>query len=401
MRSAVLPCSVATRLAGFSLVLRSVVCLLIPGVLPSVGGAETPKVADPSEVASADSWPSFRGTPTLSAVSAATLPDRPKLRWTFKTQGPIKSTAAIVGGVVYVGSEDGKVYALRLADGTKLWEFTADGPVVSSPLVLDGRVYVGSAGTNLFALDAAKGTEVWRYGTEGELKSSATWFRAPRGDGNWLVIGGYDNRLHCVDAATGKSNWVYETSNFVNGAPAVSGGLTAFGGCDAMVHVLNVTDGTQTREIEAGAYIIGSAAVLGGVAYVGHYENEFVAIDLKGGAVQWRYRDRNFPYGGSPAVTRDRVIFGGRDKRLHCVDRMTGKQVWVFATRGKVESSPVVAGPRVLVGSDDGRVYLLSLADGSEVWNQEIGQPIQSSPSVVDGHFVIGAEDGVVYGFGR
>lgn len=353
------------------------------------------------EVAPKNAWPSFRGTPTLSAVSEATVPDRPKVAWTFKTGGPVKSTAAIVGGVVYIGSEDEKVYALKLADGSKMWEFKADGPVVSSPLVLNGKVYVGSAGTNLLALDAAKGTEIWRYGTEGEVKSSATWFHAPRGEATWLVIGGYDNRLHCVDAATGKTNWVYETSNFVNGAPAVGDGLTAFGGCDALVHVLNVADGTQTKEIEAGAYIIGSAAVLGGVAYVGHYENEFIAVDLKAGSMKWRYRDRNFPYGGSPAVTKDRVLFGGRDKRLHCVDRESGKQVWTFATRGKVESSPVVASDRVVVGSDDGRVYVVKLADGQEVWNHEIGQPIQGAPAVVDGHVVIGAEDGVVYCFGR
>ncbi len=363
--------------------------------------ATTPSPAATPERAPANAWPSFRGTPSLSAVSAAKLPDALTLKWSFKTGGPVKSTAAIVDGTVFIGSDDEKVYALRLADGRKVWEFKTDGPVLSSPLVLGGRVYVGSAGTNLFALDAATGREVWRYGLEGEVKSSAGWFKSPRGDATWLVIGGYDNRLHCVEAATGISNWVYETSNYVNGAPAVADGLTAFGGCDAIVHVLKLADGTQVKEIEAGAYIVGSAAVVDGVAYVGHYENEFLAVDLRRGEVLWRYRDRNFPYGGSPAVTADRVLFGGRDKRLHCVDRATGKQVWAFATRGKVESSPVVAGDRVAVGSDDGRVYLVGLADGTERWSYEIGQPVQGSPAVVEDHLVIGADDGVVYCFGR
>lgn len=367
------------------------------GVLFAAGAS----AAEPVESAPKDAWPSFRGTRTLNAVTAARLPDAPTVKWTFKTGGPVKSTAAVAGGTVWIGSEDEKVYALRLADGTKLWEHKTDGLVVSSPLFLDGRIYVGTAGTNLLALDAAKGTEVWRYGTEGEVKSSANWFKSPRGDATWLVIGGYDNRLHCVDAATGKSNWVYETGNFVNGAPAVGDGLTAFGGCDEIVHVLNLADGRMAKEIEAGAPIIGSAAVVDGVAYLGHYKDEFIAVDLRKGAVKWRYHDRNFPYGGSPAVTRDRVLFGGRDKRLHCVDRETGKAVWTFATRGKVESSPVVAGDRVVVGSDDGRVYVVNLADGTEVWSHEIGQPVQGSPAVVDGHLVIGAEDGTVYCYGR
>ncbi|MCC6234113.1 MAG: PQQ-binding-like beta-propeller repeat protein [Verrucomicrobiales bacterium] len=352
------------------------------------------------ETAPADRWPSFRGTPSLAAVSAAHLPDRPTLKWSFKTGGPVKSTAAIVDGTAYVGSEDGKVYALSLADGAKKWEFTADGPVVSSPLIHQGSVYIGSAGTNFFALDAQTGRERWRYGADAEFKSSASVFHPPGSKATWLVIGGYDNRLHCVDAANGRTNWLYETGNYVNGAPAIGGGLTAFGGCDAIVHVVNLANGSKAREVEAGAYIIGSAAVVEGVAYVGHYENEFLAIDLQKGEILWRYRDRAFPYGGSPAVTRDRVLFGSRDKRLHCVERATGKVVWTFATRGKLESSPVVATDRVVVGSDDGRVYLLSLPDGKELWNYEIGQPVQASPAVVQGHFLIGAEDGVIYAFG-
>ncbi len=354
-----------------------------------------------SNPAPRNEWPSFRGTPSLNATSAARLPDSLSVKWTVKTGGPVKSAPAIVGGIVYFGSEDATIRAVRLSDGSEVWSRKTDGPVVSSPLFLEGRVFVGTAGTNLLALDAAKGTEVWRYGTDGEVKSSPSYFKSPRGDANWLVIGGYDNRLHCVDAATGKSNWVFETGNFVNGAPAVGDGITAFGGCDAMIHVLNLADGTKAKEIEAGAYIIGSVAVVDGVGYVGHYENEFLAVDLKKGEMKWRYHDRNFPYGGSPAVTQDRVLFGGRDKRLHCVDRESGKQVWTFATRGKVESSPVVAGDRVVVGSDDGRVYVVNLADGKEVWNHEIGQAVQGSPAVVDGHIVIGAEDGVLYCFGK
>jgi outer membrane protein assembly factor BamB len=357
------------------------------------------QAADPEPTAPPNAWPMYRGTPSLNGVSAARLPANLQLKWSVKTAGPIKGAAAIVEGVVYVGSDDGKVRALKLADGSPVWEFAADGPVVSSPLVTDGRVYIGSAGTKLYALNAKTGAPVWTYGTEGEIKSSPTPFRSPNGQETWLVIGGYDNRLHCVSAVTGKTNWTYETANFINGAPAVGDGVTAFGGCDEIVHVISLADGSKAREIEAGAYIIGSAAVLGSVAYVGHYKNEFLAVDLKKGEVLWRYRDRNFPYGASPAVTRDRVLFGGRDKRLHAVNRANGEQAWVFATRGSVESSPVVASDQVVFGSDDGRVYMVSLADGTERWNYEIGQPVQSSAAVVDGHLVIGADDGVIYCF--
>src|SRR6185436_17104553 len=69
-------------------------------------------------------------------------------------------------------------------------------------------------------------------------------------------------------------------------------------------------------------------------------------------SVVWRFRDRGFPYFSSPAVTKDKVVFGGRDKQLHCVRTDDGKPLWAFPTRGKVDSSPVVAGDKVVVGSD-------------------------------------------------
>ncbi|MEK7839849.1 MAG: DUF1207 domain-containing protein, partial [Pseudomonadota bacterium] len=36
------------------------------------------------ERAAKDAWPSFRGTPSLSAVTLARVPDQPVLRWQFK-----------------------------------------------------------------------------------------------------------------------------------------------------------------------------------------------------------------------------------------------------------------------------------------------------------------------------
>lgn len=349
----------------------------------------------------ATDWPMFRGNPQLTGVTDAKVPAKPVLKWTFKTGDAVKSSPAVVGGKVYFGSLDASVYAVNLADGKKLWSFVTDGPVESSPLVLDGRLFIGTGNTNVYSLDLATGARVWSHGLEDKILSSPNWTLAADGKTKHLLVGGYDFRLYSFEALTGKTNWAYETGNYINGTPAVGGGLTAFGGCDALIHVVNVVNGTKEKEIEAGAYIAASGALVDGHLYVGHYENAFLSINLKEGRIAWTYRDRNFPYMSSPAVTRDRVIFGGRDKRLHCVNRATGEPVWTFATRGKVDSSPVVAGDQVIVGSDDGRLYMVSLADGKELWSYEIGQPVQSSPAVVDGHILVGCDDGSVYCFGE
>ena len=101
-----------------------------------------------------------------------------------------------------------------------------------------------------------------------------------------------------------------------------------------------------------------------------------------------------------PGIGGDRVVFGGRDKKLHCLRRDDGSVLWTFPTRRKVDGSPVICGDKVVFGSGDGRLYLLRLSDGSELWRYDIGRPVFSSPAVVDSVVVVGASDGRVYAFG-
>jgi len=60
---------------------------------------------------------------------------------------------AISGGIAYVGSDDGNVYALMLDRFSKVKLLNIDS-VWSSPTVSDGVVYVGSNDGNVYALDS-------------------------------------------------------------------------------------------------------------------------------------------------------------------------------------------------------------------------------------------------------
>jgi len=53
--------------------------------------------------------------------------------------------------VVYVGSLDNLLYALDARTGTKLWNFATWSGITTSPVVANGMVYVGSNGGKLYA----------------------------------------------------------------------------------------------------------------------------------------------------------------------------------------------------------------------------------------------------------
>jgi outer membrane protein assembly factor BamB len=122
-------------------------------------------------------------------------------------------------------------------------------------------------------------------------------------------------------------------------------------------------------------------------------------MDLNKGELKWRYRSANFPYFSSPAFTDEHVIVGGRDRKLHCLNRKDGEPVWVFRTRGKVDSSPVICDGKVVVGSEDGRLYVVDYKTGEAIWSFEIGEALTASPAIASGWILIGSEDGSLYAF--
>jgi outer membrane protein assembly factor BamB len=344
-----------------------------------------------------DAWPMFRGSPALAGVSATSLPTPLRLRWSYQAKDAIESSAAIADGVVYVGSMDGSLYAIALATGVLRWQYQTKSQVgESSPLVHGGLVYVGDLDGVFHAVDVSTGKARWTFKTDGEIKSS------PNVAGDQIYFGSYDQHLYCLSAATGTLIWKYRTEGPVHGTPAIDKGTVYISGCDETFRAIDAGSGKQVYELPLGAYAGASAAVRDAGAYVGTFGNEVLGIDLVRRATRWTYRHktRSFPFYSSAALSADRVVLGGRDKLVHCLNSSTGKAAWTFLTKARVESSPVMVGNRVFVGSNDGVLYELDLASGRKTWEFTAGAPLSASPAAAQGALVIGSQDGVLYCFG-
>jgi outer membrane protein assembly factor BamB len=217
-----------------------------------------------------------------------------------------------------------------------------------------------------------------------------------------VIIGSYDTHLYGLDARTGALRWKLQTKGQVHATPAVQGDTLFLAGCDNLFRAVRIADGRQLYEIPTGAYTGASPVVDGDRAYVGTFEYDVIALDLKTRKVLWRYnnKERQFPFYSSAALAGSRVILGGRDRLVHAIDAASGKAAWTFQTRARVDSSPAVAGNRVFVGSGDNRFYVLDAATGAKVWEFDTGSGITSSPAISAGRVVVTSTDGVVYCFG-
>src|ERR687898_941508 len=179
-----------------------------------------------------NSWPQFRGSAALTGISCTTVAPAPKLAWAWEGGEAFDSSAAIVDGVVYVGTFIGDligvVHAVNIADGKPIWTFKTQSEVKSSPVVI----------------------------------------------GDTLVIGSYDGNLYGLDAATGKPVWTYKTENYVHGTPSIVNGVAHFAGCDEVFHAVDVKTGKERLSTSATAYTGASVALVNNVAYFGTFDNQ-------------------------------------------------------------------------------------------------------------------------------
>jgi len=65
--------------------------------------------------------------------------------------------------MIYVGSDDGSVYAINATTGAKIWSYATGSPVPSSPAGANNLVYAGNTGGTLYALKASTGKKAWGY----------------------------------------------------------------------------------------------------------------------------------------------------------------------------------------------------------------------------------------------
>ncbi|MGQ4807428.1 Outer membrane protein assembly factor BamB [Candidatus Entotheonellaceae bacterium PAL068K] len=308
--------------------------------------------------------------------------------WVYQSGWPSSSTPAVAGDFVIFALRPGRVTALNRRTGAWRWTTNLQHPILAltSPVVGHGSVYIGSADGKLYALDAATGRQRWAFATEDWIISTAAY------TGESVIVASQDSRMYVVGADTGRQRFVYPTGwgRHLGASPAIQGDRAYFGSSGGRVSAMAWQNTTYPWErtilfwqsrlylwrmiktppeqkgrvwsARVGGDVTHPPAIAHHTVYVTTIQGKVVALDTAAGAIRWG-ADLDVEITAAPTVAGDTVLIGTKDGVVVALDAYTGETLWAFKTHGQITGSPIVAGDTMYVVSHDGRLYAVTRSE--------------------------------------
>ena len=178
----------------------------------------------------------FKDRTVYALQLAESAAERPDQAWTFaEAGGQYVGSGTVSNDLFIIGNGDGKVYALRLDDGTLAWSFATRDRVWATPLVVEDTVYIGSLDHFLYALDVETGEERWKLELEGAIGATHVYLEGQ------LWVGDFASTLYRIDPESQSVTWTFEADSWVWATPLANGNTLYFQDVSGHVYALDAS----------------------------------------------------------------------------------------------------------------------------------------------------------------
>jgi outer membrane protein assembly factor BamB len=237
----------------------------------------------------AGDWATYRGGNARTDDSQVAIPDGVQLQWTTEvSRGTLPTAPVTSAGLVFVADRSGAVRALD-SSGNIIWTAYTAGPIYYPPTVAHDRIYVGSADGRVYALAAHDGRFLWSY----RVGPKDYWIHIyERLVSAWPVAGGVVVDGDTVYAAAGITH--YDGTHVV-ALDAITGELKTS----------NSTSGTLEQEVNNGISMQGNLTIVdgelrflaGGVYETARYDLQTLeCLNTPKAQVTSQFRTAFYPY---------------------------------------------------------------------------------------------------------
>lgn len=323
-------------------------------------------------VASADSQ-MYRGSTALTGYfnDPITVPLALDWRYTTTYFGHNPSSPAVVGDTVYFASGS-RVYAVSATSGALRWKYPVDQPlsttIHTSPAYADGIVYIGADDGRLYALNANTGKDVWRFDTRSTISVS------PTVDEGVVYFGSGDGRIWALDAKTGNplSAWKngFKVLDDISGAAAVANGMVYAVSLDQVLHAIGAVTARERWSYRLQGSVLHMAPIVSGdFLFIANGSN-VTSLYARNGLMRWQ-RNLGTDVSCNPAVDDDSLYVADIDNNVRALDLRFGRDKWKTPAKlpFDIVAPPSVAGNVVFVATTLGGVYALDKNTGAVKWS--------------------------------
>ena len=348
-------------------------------------------------------WPLFRGDAGLSGYTKTTIPEKPVLLWSYKSDSRTASSPVIYDNVTYWSDKRGRVFGVDY-DGNLIFDYSFATAVEAIPMVHDSVLYVGRIDGILSALSLTKKDTLWNFETMGQISASPN-IGVINGI-EAVVFGSYDNYLYCLDKQTGQELNRFESDYYINGAAALWKNYIISGGCDACLKIIDVITGAVTDSLYLDTYIPASPAIRDNHCYIADHSGNVYEIVIDAGKIARQQKiveakDDEGTFVSVPALSDEILYIISDDRNLYAINRNDGSIRWKYLQKGNSgESSPLVCGNKIISCTKSGIVSILNASNGDLLWEYDTGEQITASPAVIKGRFYILTVKGTLFCFG-
>jgi outer membrane protein assembly factor BamB len=316
------------------------------------------------------------------------------------------SGGAVSGGKLYIGSREGRLVVVNLADESPLFteaikaasspglfgcspatggcgSSSSGVPIYGNPVVSDNLVYIAGYNGKIYAYTADTLAARWVYPRESYLEPFVGGLVEA---GGRLFIGDSDGHVYALDAATGDKIWDFNTGDKVWADPTVEGDTLYIGSFDDSLYALNTADGTEKWHYATGGAIMAKPLVDNGTVYIGSFDRNLYALDAASGNLKWQFPAANW-FWAEPVVVNGRVYAACLDGKIYVLNAGTGSEITQFDVKNGVSSNPVMVNGKIIFAERKGGVYAVDPATNqiSLLVNldQEIDGPLTAYGGVV------------------
>ncbi len=383
----------------------------------------------PFHTASAPSWNGWGVTPAntrfqaaaAAGISATDVP-RLKLRWALGFPDAVIAWAqpTVVGGRVFVGSQNGTVFSLDAKSGCIVWTFSANGGVRTAISVGHNLAYFGDTSGNVYAVDAVTGKQVWRRKADDHPLARVTGAPTLYGNRLYVALSSYEEAqgadpdyeccsfrgsVQALDALSGAPVWkTYTIADKPKPRGKSANGATLYGPSGAAIW------SAPTIDVKRGLVYVGTGNTYSDPPQ--DTSDALVALNMATGKIAWSKQitpkdtfisacrtgstnpncpEKNgpdFDFGNSPMLTRfpdgrELIVIGQKSGVGFALDPdKQGEIVWQYragqgGALGGIEWGSAVDGENAYFPVSDissakpGGLHAVSLAKGERVWYAE------------------------------